>query len=170
VWAVADDDQRLEVAERQFAANLKAAREARGISQVALAERMAELGHRWYQSTVTKIEGGRRAVRIGEARDLAAILETTVDALSADTAETAAVERLVAAGIAVRKAWQQHAEGENALRKARRELGELIQESRKLAAQSERVDEALAFAEESLLMAEPVTGAKHPKGARDVSH
>jgi transcriptional regulator with XRE-family HTH domain len=171
VWTVADETLRTEAAERQFAANLKAVREARGMSQTTLAERMSELGHRWYQSTVTKIEAGRRAVRIGEARDLATILETTVDALSAiGTDEAASIEALTTSAIAVRKAWQQHAESDNAYRKALRELRELIQANREMATRSERVNDALAFAEESLLMAQPDVSAAEPEGRRDVAH
>jgi len=171
VWTVADETLRTEAAERQFAANLKAVREARGMSQTALAERMSGLGHRWHQSTVTKIEAGRRAVRIGEARDLATILDTTVDELSAiGTDEAAAIEALTTSAIAVRKAWQQHAESNVTYRAALRELRELIQANREMAARSDRVNDALAFAEQSLLMAQPDTPAARPEGARDVAH
>lgn len=172
MWFVADDDQRLEKVERQFAANLKSAREDRGVSQVALAQHMADRGHRWHQSTVFKVEAGRRAVRIGEAKDLAAILDTTVDSLSA-TGD----DRLMTAAIEARKAWQHYAESHLASLGARnawdRKLAELaaaIKSARELP-DSERPEEELHFAEDTFLMAsEDPAAVREHEGADHGSH
>lgn len=70
--------------EQAMARRLKALRQAAGLSQVELAERMSGRGQPWRQSTVWKIECGRRNVRVGELADLAAILGVTPAALLSD--------------------------------------------------------------------------------------
>jgi transcriptional regulator with XRE-family HTH domain len=157
-------------AEHHFAANLRAVREERGISQAELARRMADRGWPWHQQTVGRVEAGQRVVRLGEAKDLAAILETTIDALGEPTTENGIVKGLVDASTAARKAWQQQVEGDLALRSALDVLRRRIQDARPLAPTSDRVDYALGIAEDTLLMAEPVVAAKDTKAARDVSH
>ncbi len=59
-------------------ANVRALRDARGLSQQDLADRMVELGHSWHQTTAGRIERGLRGVSAEEAGGLAAALETTV--------------------------------------------------------------------------------------------
>lgn len=56
-----------ELAERHFAHNLRAAREAAGLSQAAVAERMQDLGYSWHQQTVVRTENATRPLRLGEA-------------------------------------------------------------------------------------------------------
>jgi transcriptional regulator with XRE-family HTH domain len=53
--------------EQNFATNVREYREQSGLSQEDLAQRMAERGFGFTQSTVWKIEQGKRAVRIAEA-------------------------------------------------------------------------------------------------------
>lgn len=64
--------------EENFAVNLKQAREALGMSQEAVAEKMQERGHSFHQATVYKIENGARRVQLVEALDLAEILESSI--------------------------------------------------------------------------------------------
>ncbi len=49
-----------------FAINLRRAREARGLSQAELAEKVKELGHSYTQATIWKLEQGHREPKIGE--------------------------------------------------------------------------------------------------------
>lgn len=53
-----------------IAANLRTRREALGLSQEDVAERMRAYGHVFSQNTVWKIETGQRQVRVAEFRDL----------------------------------------------------------------------------------------------------
>lgn len=57
--------------DRNIAANVRAYREARGISQEELAQQMAGRGFGFGQATVWKIESGQRPVRAGELVALA---------------------------------------------------------------------------------------------------
>jgi transcriptional regulator with XRE-family HTH domain len=50
-----------------FAINLRAAREAIGLSQTDLAERIRELGHPCTQATIWKLEQGHREPKLSEA-------------------------------------------------------------------------------------------------------
>jgi hypothetical protein len=141
------------------------------MSQAELARRMADRGWPWHQQTVGRVEAGQRVVRLGEAKDLASILETTIDALGEPTTENGIVKGLVDASIATRKAWQDSVQGDMALRTALSELRQRIQNARPLAATSDRLDDALGLAEDTLLMASPDTVAdREPEDARDVSH
>ena len=54
------------------------------MSQVHLADEMAARGWPWRQQTVTRVETGRRMVRLGEAMAVAEILETCVVRLTAN--------------------------------------------------------------------------------------
>jgi transcriptional regulator with XRE-family HTH domain len=54
-----------------FARRLREARESSGISQDALAQHMTEIGFKFHQTTVNKIERGERKVPVGEAIALA---------------------------------------------------------------------------------------------------
>jgi transcriptional regulator with XRE-family HTH domain len=91
-----------ETADEKLAGNLRALREAAGISQDALAAAMAEHGWPWHQSTVYRAEKGLQAVKFAEAVDLAAILGTSLDRLTWSSAEAAQAEFVYAAGTEVR--------------------------------------------------------------------
>lgn len=69
--------------ERLFGGNLKMVREARGLTQTALAKKMAERGFPFHQMTISRIESGERPPRLSEAIALAEIVETTVEHLTA---------------------------------------------------------------------------------------
>jgi len=70
------------VAEANFVANLKGARESLGLSQSDLAARMRGLGFSgFYQTTVSRLENGERPVRLGEAIGFATALHQSLDAL-----------------------------------------------------------------------------------------
>jgi ribosome-binding protein aMBF1 (putative translation factor) len=77
----ASDEADLTAADKRFAANLRAARERKGLSQKQLAEEMFELGFRFRQQTIARIEAADRVVGVGESRALARACGTTVDAL-----------------------------------------------------------------------------------------
>lgn len=63
-----------------FAEQMRLLREARGWSQGELARRMVEAGFSNYsQMTVSRTEKGERPIRLAEARELAWILNTTVE-------------------------------------------------------------------------------------------
>ncbi len=111
---MADDDtdsdgvpEGTELTEQRFAANLRVMREAAGLSQVALAQEMESLGWPWHQQTVTRIESGRRLVRLGEAKSVADILETSLDQLTEPTVAMQRTELLAASVRRARTAWRQ---------------------------------------------------------------
>ena len=54
---------------------LRTARRERGMTQVDLADHMAELGFPWTQPTVARVERGRRQLSLAEAHALMDILE-----------------------------------------------------------------------------------------------
>ena len=91
---IAPADEAPELTEQRFAANLRAAREAVSMSQERLAEEMAARGWPWHQQTVTRVENGRRMVRLGEAKSVAEILEMSLDQLTWPTSDARIVERL----------------------------------------------------------------------------
>jgi transcriptional regulator with XRE-family HTH domain len=67
------------------AARVKQLRKNARLSGAALAERMAELGFRWNQSTVAKLEAGRRrAITVDELKALAVVLDIPLVWLMAD--------------------------------------------------------------------------------------
>jgi transcriptional regulator with XRE-family HTH domain len=63
--------------------NLRVLRTLRGFDQQDIADRMAALNHPSWRhcQTVSDTERGRRAVRVSEALDLAAVLEVTLPKL-----------------------------------------------------------------------------------------
>jgi transcriptional regulator with XRE-family HTH domain len=91
-----------ESADEKLAGNLRALREAAGMSQGALASAMAERGWPWHQSTVYRVESGRQGVKFAEAVDLADILATSLDRLTWSSAEASQAEFVYAAGTEVR--------------------------------------------------------------------
>ncbi len=60
---------------------VRALRESRNLSQVELAERMADMGHAWHQTTVSKVEAGTRAIQFDEAWAATFILCARLDDL-----------------------------------------------------------------------------------------
>ncbi|MCX8495953.1 MAG: helix-turn-helix transcriptional regulator [Akkermansiaceae bacterium] len=79
-------------AEAAFAANLRRARTDRGLTQAQLAEGMASAGFKWHPPTVYKVENGERQIQLGEALELARILDVTLEDMA--TLEDEAQERL----------------------------------------------------------------------------
>src|SRR4051794_39559980 len=74
-YVVSVVNQRQPTHDERVGLNLKAARERAGISQTALAERMAEAGFTaWRQTTVSRTERGERALKMGEFRKLGKIV------------------------------------------------------------------------------------------------
>lgn len=67
--------------EKAFVEGVKNERIAQGITQSDLAERMSDLGYRFDQATVYKIENGKRKVTATEAWGLAEILDVELDYL-----------------------------------------------------------------------------------------
>lgn len=65
----------------RFGERLKNERDARGWSQPHLVELLEAQGISWHTSTIAKIEGGKRSVRIVEAVALADVFELPLDAL-----------------------------------------------------------------------------------------
>lgn len=81
--------------ELNFARNLAALRERRGLSQSELARRMVERGFDSYsQMTVSRTEKGQRPVRLGEARALAEILGSRVDDMTRGPATEEIIEEI----------------------------------------------------------------------------
>ena len=87
-----DGDAESGNADERLAWNLRMMREQALMYQDALAESMAGRGHKWYQSTVYRVESGRQTVRFGEASDLAAILGTAMDRFTLASHEAMTVE------------------------------------------------------------------------------
>jgi transcriptional regulator with XRE-family HTH domain len=66
-----DRDDRFKDIDRNIAANVRAYREARGISQEDLAQQMTDRGFGFSQATIWKIESAQRPVRASELMALA---------------------------------------------------------------------------------------------------
>jgi transcriptional regulator with XRE-family HTH domain len=61
-------------AERLAAELLRTARRERGLTQLNVADDMAQRGFRWTQPTVARVENGKRHLSLAEARALMDIL------------------------------------------------------------------------------------------------
>jgi transcriptional regulator with XRE-family HTH domain len=71
-------------AERRFAAVMRETREARGLAQGRFAGEMVRCGFpAWVQQTVTRVEAGRRMIRLSEAMAAASILGIDLGAFAA---------------------------------------------------------------------------------------
>ena len=68
-------DDEYEKAERLAAELLRRARRERGLTQVDVADEMAQRGFRWTQPTVARVENGRRHLSFAESRALMDLLE-----------------------------------------------------------------------------------------------
>lgn len=75
-------------AEAAFAANLRSARAARGLTQAQVAEGMARAGFKWHPPTVYKVENGERQIQFGEALELASILGLGIDEMATVDGDT----------------------------------------------------------------------------------
>jgi len=64
-----------------FPMGLKRARESSEMSQERLATEMVKLGFEFHQTTVNKIENGKRKVSIGEAAALSSIVQTPLEVM-----------------------------------------------------------------------------------------
>lgn len=73
-------------ADANFVANMKAAREARGWTQAAMAAELGKIGVDLSQSAISRIEKGERDVRLHEAREIARLLGASLDLMSGDPA------------------------------------------------------------------------------------
>jgi transcriptional regulator with XRE-family HTH domain len=113
------DDAAPELTEERFAVNFRAAREDAGLSQGRVADEMVARGWPWHQQTVTRVETGRRMVRLGEAAALADILATSLDNLTSPTEEVVVVEQLAAWIRRAKAAWRLVAMGTSELIRAR---------------------------------------------------
>lgn len=81
--AAPDESDLLTPEDRAFARSLRSERESRGWSQGDLAQRMAARGLRHVsQVTISRIEHGKRAARLGEAEVIAELLERPLAALT----------------------------------------------------------------------------------------
>lgn len=93
-------------AEQRFAANLRALRERRGISQARLAQEMLARDWPWRQQTVARVENGQRMIRFGEAIALASILGVSLDRFTRPVSEVIEVEKIRTAGDQLRESWE----------------------------------------------------------------
>jgi transcriptional regulator with XRE-family HTH domain len=98
-----EDDRHAEEA-RRFGENLRGVRTRRGLSQKELADQMAALRHKWHPSTVARLEDGERRATWMEVRDLARILDVTVDRFTWAPAEEAEAAIVNAAAASLRSA------------------------------------------------------------------
>lgn len=86
--AAKDEQDQLTEADRAFARSMRAARHAAGLSQGDLARMLSDMGAEITQATVSRIEGSRRAARLGEARSIALVLGEELDAMSLPDSRT----------------------------------------------------------------------------------
>jgi transcriptional regulator with XRE-family HTH domain len=93
-----------------FGMNLRILRERKGLSQSALAAEMTERGIPWHQQTIGRVEAGRQSVRFSEAKELAAILDTSTDRFTWESAEANATEFVYMAGGRLRQSYEAVAE------------------------------------------------------------
>ncbi|KZM70824.1 hypothetical protein AWN90_40455 [Nocardia terpenica] len=91
---------------------MKRLREMRGMSKAELVRALTDAG--WtnvHQTTVTRIENGERPARIGEARVIAAVLETTVGKLIREPVQAAIEDDLERSNEGLRNSYNKIIEG-----------------------------------------------------------
>ncbi|WP_129359767.1 helix-turn-helix transcriptional regulator [Rothia uropygioeca] len=82
-----------ELEELRFRQEVQRRRAEKGWSQEALAKKMYDAGWTdFHQATISRIEKGKRPVRLGEARTLARILESSVGAMLAPSTDMQLLE------------------------------------------------------------------------------
>jgi transcriptional regulator with XRE-family HTH domain len=115
-----------EEAERQVIARLRAARQAAGLSQQAIADAMVSRGFaNWSQPTVVRVEGGERPLRIAELVALSSLLgvdPAAVVSAPADETRAASLELLTNRSAALDLAVREDLEAQLRLQRARDEL------------------------------------------------
>ena len=79
----------METRDETFGKRLATHRVQKQTSQQDFAHAMRLQGHKWTQQTVAAVETGERQLKLAEAADAAAMLGTTLDALTAGTPEQA---------------------------------------------------------------------------------
>jgi hypothetical protein len=98
---------------------------------------MTQQGHRWYQSTVNRVETGGRTVNFDEAAALGLILDFGLDALSASELHHAiAAHQQLAAAIAAQEEILEELRAKE--EEARAEMGRLMEDQRQHAPFFER--------------------------------
>jgi transcriptional regulator with XRE-family HTH domain len=75
----------------RFAANLKSARAAIGLTQPQVAKRMRDHGFPWHATTVAVAESGKRRVYLEECEALAEIVGVPLDRMVTEPAKRIAV-------------------------------------------------------------------------------
>lgn len=87
--------QQTTVSER-LGQNVKLIREQREMSQTALAAAMTDAGFaNFFQTTVSRIESGRQAVRLEEAYGLARVLDVSIDHLTRELEQAQVLVRFI---------------------------------------------------------------------------
>lgn len=81
--------------EGAFARGVRLHREQRGESQQWLADKMRAEGHEWYQSTVYKVETGKRKVMVEEAASIADVFGVPIAQLLASSDRVVAMNRVL---------------------------------------------------------------------------
>ena len=143
------DEAGPDVTDQWFAANLMEARKHAGLSQKAVAEQMRAAGYRWHPQTVSRVEAGEQAIRVGEAFALARITGTTAEALARPPQAAQDVFELRQA---TGKVWQAQAEAQFAAarhREAREALAAMLASLRE-AGKADALAEQVADAERAL--------------------
>lgn len=167
----------------RFGERLKAERDARGWSQPHLVELLEAQGISWHVSTVAKIEGGNRAVRIIEAVAMADVFGVPLDTLMGRTVGPADADLTVALRV-LRDTAQHSADqaldvGREIKQQARTIVGsfefDAIEDLRKLADTAcRRLDSAysavfdLAQHTDDVLRAKAAATRKSPRAAKAV--
>lgn len=101
--------------------NLKALRQAAGLTQTELAARLTDEGHPFAQQTVLKVERGTRPLKLDEAVDLANILDVTVGDLIFSRADGDALAEMMRAETMRRHAERELEEAQDELARAKAE-------------------------------------------------
>jgi transcriptional regulator with XRE-family HTH domain len=151
---VVSDEADLTAADKRFAENLRAARERAGLSQRELAEEMAELGFRFRQQTIARIEAADRVVGVGESRALARACGTTVDTLVRPGALARDAWLIIDAARTVRETGSQLAALQLRQSNARAELERLIRQAQD-AGRADALAEEIAIGQRALEPARP---------------
>jgi transcriptional regulator with XRE-family HTH domain len=125
-----------------FGMNLRLLREEKGMSQSEVARQMSERGHPWHQSTVYRVEQGKQEASYSEARDLAAILRTSMERFSWTGPEANGTAYVYAAGARLHQNYEQVAEAVEHLLRTRAAAERVLDQFKD--SEYERVQEARA--------------------------
>lgn len=139
----------VQTADDRFAENFRKRRDLQGLSQADVAEKMTERGFAFHQQTVAKIERGTRRVGIGEAVELANILDLSVDALLIPTDLAMTESHLYSESRKLEKLHEQIVQTSMELMKLHFRVSGTIRMAQRYADQG-RVKRAISMAERSL--------------------